>query len=61
VEPGMDGQAGKYKQDHIELSLFDMKNDPYEKVNVIDKYPQVATRLQQYATQHRNKFYGDQK
>ncbi len=61
VEPGMDGQAGKYKQDHIELSLFDMKNDPYEKVNVIDKYPQVATRLQQYATRHKNKYYNGQK
>ncbi|MBN1466286.1 sulfatase [candidate division KSB1 bacterium] len=61
VTPGMDGQAGKYKQDHIELSLFDMKNDPYEKINVIDKYPQVASQLQEFAKQHKHKFYNDSK
>ena len=57
VAPGMDGQAGKYKQNQIELSLFDMKNNPYEKVNVIDQYPEVAERLGQLAEQHKNKFY----
>ena len=51
--------SGKYKQNQIELSLFDMKNDPYEKVNVIDKYPKVAAILQQFAEQHKNKFYID--
>jgi hypothetical protein len=25
-----------------------MKNDPYENVNVIEKYPQVANKLQQF-------------
>ncbi len=59
IEPGMDGKAGKYKKNQIDLSLFDMKNDPYEKVNVIDKYPQVADILKQFAEQHKNKFYID--
>jgi hypothetical protein len=53
----MDGQAGKYRQDQIDLSLFDMKNDPYEKVNVIDQYPKVVDKLQQFVEQHQNKFY----
>jgi hypothetical protein len=57
VKPGMDGQAGKYKQIRIELSLFDMKNDPYEKINVIGKYPQVASSLLRFAEQHKEKFY----
>ncbi len=57
VEAGKNGAAGKYRQDRIELSLFDMKNDPYEQVNVIDKYPQIALKLKQIAEQHENKFY----
>ena len=57
--PGIDGQAGKYKQNQIELALFDMKNDPYEKVNVIDQYPQVAEKVQQFTEQHKYKFYND--
>ncbi len=57
IEPGNDGQAGKYKQNQIEMSLFDMKNDPYEKVNVIDKYPEVFSRLIKFAEIHKNKFY----
>ncbi len=57
VEAGKDGAAGKYEQDRIELSLFDMKNDPYEQVNIIDKYPQIASKLKQMAEQHKNKFY----
>ncbi len=28
--PGKDGMPGKYKQEHIDLSLFDMENDPLE-------------------------------
>jgi len=59
VKPGMDGQAGKYKQAQVELSLFDMKNDPYESVNVIDKYPQIGSTLNQFAQQHKDKFYSD--
>jgi arylsulfatase A-like enzyme len=57
VKPGMDGKAGKYKQNQIKLSLFDMKNDPFEKVNVLDKYPHIAAKLHKLAEQHKNKFY----
>ncbi len=56
---GMDGEAGKYRQGHIELSLFDMENDPNESTNVIDKYPQEANRLIQIAEQHKNRFYSN--
>ncbi len=58
LEAGRDGMPGKYRKVIIELSLFDMENDPYETVNVIDKYPEVAAKLQQFAEYHKNKFYG---
>ncbi len=57
VEAGKDGMAGKYAQKQIGLSLFDMQNDPYETTNVLDKYPDVADRLRQFAEQHEQKFY----
>ncbi len=57
VRPGMDGAAGKYEQRSIELSLFDMENDPRETTNVIGKYPDVAARLQGYADRHKREFY----
>ena len=57
VEAGNDGQAGKYREDQIELSLFDMEKDPLESTNVIGKFPDVAARLQGYAEQHRKEFY----
>ncbi len=57
VEAGKDGMAGKYAQKQIGLSLFDMQNDPYETTNVLDKYPDVADRLRQFAEQHKQKFY----
>ena len=57
VKAAMDGMAGKYKQDQIKLSLFDMENDPFEKVNVIEQHPLVVARLKQLAEQHKNKFY----
>ena len=57
VEPANEGAGGKYKTFSIELSLFDMKNDPYEKVNVINKYPEIASELQKFAQQHKTKFW----
>ena len=41
--------------------VLDMKNDPFEKVNVIDKYPKIAAKLRQFAEQHKSKFYGENK
>ncbi len=57
---GNDGQAGKYKQENIEMSLFDMVNDPFETTNVIDKYPEIAEKLKGYAEVHKAKFYTEQ-
>ena len=57
VTPGNDGAAGKYRQEQIALSLFDMENDPYETTNVLKKYPDVAAKLQRMAEQHKQKFY----
>lgn len=57
AEAGRDGMAGKYRQDRIELSLFDMEGDPFETTNVIERFPDVAARLQGYAEQHRREFY----
>ncbi|MCP4612502.1 MAG: sulfatase-like hydrolase/transferase [Planctomycetes bacterium] len=61
VEPANDGQAGKYRQAKIGLSLFDMKKDPYEMTNVLAENPEVAKRLKKLAEQHRQRFYTKQK
>jgi arylsulfatase A-like enzyme len=61
VRPGNDGMAGEYETKRIELSLFDMESDPNETINVIEKFPDVAARLQQLAERHRREFYPDQK
>jgi arylsulfatase A len=57
VETGNNGKPGKFRQARIGLSLFDMEKDPFETINVIDQYPEVATRLKTYAEQHRKEFY----
>jgi len=57
VTPGQEGSPGKYEVRNIELSLFDMENDPFETTNVIDKYPEIAAELQKIATTHREKFF----
>ena len=60
IEPAHDGAAGKYRQETIGLSLFDMENDPYETTNVLEKHPQIAKKLQRLAEQHRERFYSKQ-
>lgn len=57
VTPGKDGLPGTYEQKKIGLSLFDMKNDPYETTNVIDKYPEIASQMQETAEKHRQEFF----
>jgi arylsulfatase A-like enzyme len=59
AEAGKDGMAGKYRQEKIELSLFDMEKDPYETANVLGEQPEVAKRLRDCAEQHRQKFYAN--
>ena len=58
---GMDGAAGIYTRSKIELSLFDMENDPLETTNVIAKYPEMAAKLTGYAEHHKQKFYSEDK
>jgi arylsulfatase A len=55
--PGKDGSSGEYSEDTIELSLFDMKNDPFETNNVMKVYPDIAEKLKRYAQFHMSKFY----
>jgi arylsulfatase A-like enzyme len=55
--PGNDGTAGKYDVNTIELSLFDMENDPNETNNVIEANPEVKRKLMEYANLHRQNFY----
>ena len=57
AEAGKDGKPGRYTQAFIELSLFDMVNDPYETTNVIDRYPEVAARLQAHAEAHKARWF----
>lgn len=57
IEPGKDGQPGKTENREIELSLFDMENDPMESKNVIEDHPEVAIRLHELALAHKERFY----
>lgn len=57
---GKDGMPGKYDYSaRIELSLFDMENDPYETTNVILKHPEIAEKLLAYAEVHKKKFFSE--
>ncbi len=59
VKAGKDGAPGRYEQRSIGLSLFDMKNDPYETTDIKDQYPQVTEKLKKFAEQHKATFYPD--
>ena len=54
---GKNGIPGKYKQEEIELTLFDMKNDPMETTNVINDFPEIASNLMAFAEKHKAAFY----
>lgn len=56
---GKDGIPGKYEQKDIELSLFDMENDPYETTNVIGENPEIAEKLMAFAAVHKAKFFAE--
>ena len=57
VTPGADGKPGKYAQKRIDLSLFDMVNDPYESKNVIKDNPEVAAKFRAFAEAHKKTFF----
>uniref|UniRef100_UPI003561EDC0 sulfatase-like hydrolase/transferase n=1 Tax=Draconibacterium sp. TaxID=1965318 RepID=UPI003561EDC0 len=57
---GKDGMPGKYDYSaKIELSLFDMENDPYETTNIILEHPEIADELLGYAEIHKKKFFSE--
>jgi arylsulfatase A-like enzyme len=59
LRAGVDGAPGEYITKEIDLSLFDLHNDPYEETNVIDNYPEIAAKLQRYAQSHKERFYSE--
>ena len=61
VKAGKDGFPGPYKQQKIELALFDMANDPHESKNVLKEFPEVADKMKKMAESHRQKFFAKQK
>jgi arylsulfatase A-like enzyme len=52
-KPGMGGEPGPYETAKIELSLFDLEDDPGETKNVADANPEVVERLKKLADKAR--------
>ena len=61
VKPADEGQAGKYRRARIELSFFDLENDPYETTNVAAQHPKIFSELHKLALAHRDQFYPEKK
>lgn len=57
AEAGQDGKPGRYEDAFIDLSLFDMEEDPLETTNVFDRYPEIGKQLQQTAEAHRTAWW----
>ena len=57
LKGGKGGFPGKYHNIMIDTALFDMVHDPYEKENVIEIYPEIATNLMTLANRHEKLFY----
>ena len=51
--PGINGHPGETTKDKIELSLFDLRRDPGERIDVKELYPEVVDRLSKIADQAR--------
>lgn len=47
--PGQEGKPDGYTQERIELSLFDLENDPGESTDVKADHPEVVARLKELA------------
>ena len=60
-EAGNDGKPGRYGEASIDLSLYDMENDPFETTNRVEKHPDVVARLRKLAEGHKARWYPDQK
>ena len=53
ASPGKDGSPGKMARREIELSLFDLENDPAESENVVNQHPEIVAQLMQYVERAR--------
>lgn len=49
VMPGMDGHGGKYSRISLDYSLYNLRRDPGERYNVLEKYPKIAQSLMDLA------------
>ena len=47
--PGKDGLPGKVTQTTFPLALYDLRQDPAERYDVKDSYPEIMTELQKVA------------
>ncbi|MGB6123166.1 MAG: sulfatase-like hydrolase/transferase, partial [Bacteroidota bacterium] len=59
VEPGNDGQPGRYGKGEAGLELYDLENDIGETTDLADKYPDVVARLEAVGATAREVF-GDE-
>ena len=57
VVGGVNGMPGVYRQLKTDTVLFDMVHDPYEKINVYGKYPEISVELLKFAEIHNNKYF----
>ena len=44
----------------VDTLLFDLVHDPCEKLNVIERYPEIARTLIDLAEEHKTKFFSDE-
>ncbi|MGY8717908.1 MAG: sulfatase-like hydrolase/transferase, partial [Verrucomicrobiia bacterium] len=61
IKAGNEGVDGTFKKWEIGLSLFDLKADPNELINLIDEEPEIAAELISWAKNHRDRFYSKSK
>ena len=54
VIPGMDGHGGKYARLVVDYSLYNLRRDPGERYNVIEKYPEITQALKDLAEKARD-------
>jgi len=57
IEGGINGKAGDQENRKIDLSLINLKDDPYAKTNVAYKHPDIVLQLKAIAEKHKTKFY----
>jgi len=58
-EYGKDGKSGEYLQKYIELTLYDLQNDPFETTNVKNQHPDIVESLLNSAGEHEATFFSN--